>query len=192
MNKFNLKDISEVRVGITQRSYPDKGNLKQFVLIQPRNIKYNEIIGDINSIDLDPTLAKNHLLRKDDILIVNKGNNFATYLCKENCANYLASSSFFIIRPNVSKCLPSYLQWFLQQFETREYLSRSLVTSTVPSLNKSALDSLSVPLPPIKQQIEIVDFLDEINLQKKLLQSIMQTTEDYGDSYIWSLITAQK
>jgi restriction endonuclease S subunit len=100
----------------------------------------------------------------------------------------LASSSFFILKIDDTKCQPEYLNWYLNQQETKEYFIQNSVHSTVSSLKKSALDKLQVKLPPLEIQKKIITVIDTIHIQEKTLQSLIQASREYCDSYIWELI----
>jgi restriction endonuclease S subunit len=187
----SLSELVTTRTGVTMRNFTKKAGSGDFFLLQPRDVQDGIIIENPGSIEIDKdefSSLFNHVLKYNDLLIVNKGLNFNTLLFKDNFPNCLASSSFFIIKIDDTKCQPDYLNWYLNQQETKEYFIQNSVHSTVSSLKKSSLDKLPVKLPPLEIQRKIVKILDTTDKQEKTLRSLIQASREYCDSYIWELI----
>ena len=112
-----------------------------------------------------------YLLRKGDILFIAKGqNNFAVLFDKEYPS--VATSIFFVIRPDIKKVHPEYLTWYINQSVAQEYLHKGKEGTLITNINKQTLGELPIKLPTIEKQkyiskIALLELI-EINLMKQL------------------------
>lgn len=186
---IKIEDVYSFRLGITQRNglkQYEKG--EPYFFIQPKDI----VDGEIQKPDLfyaEPRAMKRHLLRKGDLLLVNKGVNYAAAIYDGKFPNSVASSSFFIIEGNDTVSLTAYLKLYLQQDEVKDYLKNNSATTTVHSLNKATLGALQIPLLSIEKQEELIQIAHSINEQNKIMQSIISKNIEYLNSYLWESIS---
>jgi restriction endonuclease S subunit len=85
--------------------------------------------------------------------------------------------------------LAEYLHWYLEQPVAKDYFLKNSVTSTIPSLSKSVLDDLPVPLPPLSIQASVVEKLRLLNQQEKILAEMLRKTREFRDAHVWDVIT---
>jgi restriction endonuclease S subunit len=128
-------------------------------------------------------------LDRGDLLIANKGTRLGTYLYQGHPEKCIASSSFFVIAlHNREKVHPGFLYWYLNQPPAKVYLTKNLSGSTIPSLTKAVLENMKVRVPSLELQQHIVEFVEAIEEEKKLLRSLLRNRNEYCDNYIWNLI----
>mgnify|MGYP000867997747 FL=1 len=112
--------------------------------------------------------VKKHLLFPGDVLFAAKGsNNFATtYLSNYPAA--VASSSFFVIQLFDKNILPEFLTWMLNSPPAQEYFKSKAKGSAIPSVTKTALEELVVPIPTIEIQQKIL-YIDQLRKKEMYL-----------------------
>ncbi|VPD07452.1 type I restriction-modification system, S subunit [Streptococcus pneumoniae] len=106
--------------------------------------KWNEILTIRN--------AKDWIVKKNSVIIGRKGNINKPILVRENFWNV---DTAFGLEPVLEKINSEYLFYFCQLYNF-EKLNKAV---TIPSLTKSDLLNISIPLPPLALQNEFADFV---------------------------------
>ncbi|NDD59387.1 MAG: restriction endonuclease subunit S [Chlamydiae bacterium] len=115
-----------------------------------------------------------YLLREGDILLQNKGISRNVLLYSESIGKAVASSMYYVIRPHQNQVLPYYLYTFLKSSLVQSVLLRSSEGTSTPSLRKSELEDIEIPLPSITVQKELVQLFLAINKDIQLTDSLLQ------------------
>src|ERR1700720_4127346 len=186
---YIFKDIADSFSGFTLRNgikVLDKGPI---AILQPKDIQ-DEVLTISQYIDIDDWAAKNHLLKKGDLLLANKGIKFATFIFNDEHPRCIASASFFVIRTYREKCLPEFLQWYLQQPEAKEYLLSRSITTTIPSLSKAALGNFEIVIPTLEIQKKIIEIVATVKQEQRLLKQLLSKQKEHRDPYIWEMLLA--
>lgn len=122
-------------------------------------------------------ISQKHLLLPGDILFAAKGTkNFAAVYEKHN-PPAVASTSFFVIRLSSSEVLPEYLAWFLNNPNTQIALKAQAMGTSIPSISKSVLEQLEIPIPSIEKQKSVVS-ISKLLIQEKAIQVKLETLRD--------------
>ncbi|WP_226180527.1 restriction endonuclease subunit S [Hymenobacter lucidus] len=113
-------------------------------------------------------------LHPGDVLLPAKGGRYAATLVTDELAGYVASSGFFVLRPN-PEVVPAYLAAYLNHPQTQRRLQGiTNASTTVPVLNKAALLATTIDLPPLSIQHSLASlhqlWLHEQQLTERLLQ----------------------
>ncbi|CIY23420.1 type I restriction-modification system%2C S subunit [Streptococcus pneumoniae] len=96
--------------------------------------------------------AKDWIVKKNSVIIGRKGNINKPILVRENFWNV---DTAFGLEPVLEKINSEYLFYFCQLYNF-EKLNKAV---TIPSLTKSDLLNISIPLPPLSLQNEFADFV---------------------------------
>ncbi|VQE21320.1 type I restriction-modification system, S subunit [Streptococcus pneumoniae] len=96
--------------------------------------------------------AKDWIVKKNSVIIGRKGNINKPILVRENFWNV---DTAFGLEPVLEKINSEYLFYFCQLYNF-EKLNKAV---TIPSLTKSDLLNISIPLPPLVLQNEFADFV---------------------------------
>ncbi|HEU6797933.1 TPA: restriction endonuclease subunit S [Streptococcus pneumoniae] len=96
--------------------------------------------------------AKDWIVKKNSVIIGRKGNINKPILVRENFWNV---DTAFGLEPVLEKINSEYLFYFCQLYNF-EKLNKAV---TIPSLTKSDLLNISIPLPPLALQNEFADFV---------------------------------
>ena len=138
---------------------------------------------DISNVKDLPGQAKK-AIKKGDILYseIRPGNGRYLFVDKD-LDNYVVSTKFMVIEPNINVVLPEFLFLLLISNETTEYFkmiaeSRS---GTFPQITFDSVSSLSLNIPDKETQQKILDIItpldDKIELNTQINQTLEQTAQ---------------
>ena len=178
--EYSLGDISR---NISRRfdfnSYPN------VVFINTGDVLNNKFLHcDISNIKDLPGQAKK-AIKKGDILYseIRPGNGRYLFVDKD-LDNYVVSTKFMVIEPNVNIVLPEFLFLLLISNETTEYFkmiaeSRS---GTFPQITFDSVSSLSLNIPDKETQQKILDIITPLDNKIELNTQINQTLEQIAQA----------
>jgi type I restriction enzyme S subunit len=172
-----LGDIATFKNGLnfTKNS---KGELIKIVGVKDFQKNFSVPIAELETAQIDGTLGADYELKTGDILTVrSNGNKQLIGRCiLANDVSEKTSHSGFTIRIRVASkdITPAYLVHFLKSKTSREMLIESGDGANISSLNQQALSALPVSLPSLKDQLAIVQKIEEIDTESKRLETIYQ------------------
>ncbi|SDZ47620.1 Type I restriction modification DNA specificity domain-containing protein [Rhodonellum ikkaensis] len=183
-----LEEISDLRFGYYTKP-KEKGEI---AYLQAKN--FDEVGNSKQDLDnfLDPD-PKNrlHLLNEGDILLIGKGNKNSAWVYKNEFGPAIASSIFFVIRPNQKKVLPEYLTIIFNTIQTQTYFQALGAGSSIPSIRKSELEAFTFILPPLALQEKIVGIKRLQNKELQLCKIIIAEKEKRNSAVINKLINEE-
>ena len=147
------KEIRTIRNGKNQKNVEDKNG--QFPIYGSGGI-----IG----------YAKDWIVKKNSVIIGRKGNINKPILVRENFWNV---DTAFGLEPTLDKINSEYLFYFCQLYNF-EKLNKAV---TIPSLTKSDLLDISIPLPPLSLQNEFADFVAQVDKSQLAIQKSLEELE---------------
>lgn len=153
MMRINLAEIAKIRFGLY--SQPEENGDAAYLLV-----RHFDDHG-VQSVPVDAYLQvdgmdEGHFLKEGDVLLAGKGQrNFAwTYQAEMGLA--VASSVFFVIRPDVKRVLPDYLTTIFNTRGAQGYFQSLASGTSMPSIRKSELEAFPVFLPSMETQNKVV------------------------------------
>ena len=114
--------------------------------------------------------AKDWIVKKNSVVIGRKGNINKPILVRENFWNV---DTAFGLEPALEKINTEYLFFFCQLYNF-EKLNKAV---TIPSLTKSDLLDISIPLPPLSLQNEFADFVAQVDKSQLAIQKSLEELE---------------
>ncbi|MDG8046465.1 restriction endonuclease subunit S [Streptococcus pneumoniae] len=114
--------------------------------------------------------AKDWIVKKNSVIIGRKGNINKPILVRENFWNV---DTAFGLEPVLEKINSEYLFYFCQLYNF-EKLNKAV---TIPSLTKSDLLNISIPLPPLALQNEFADFVALVGKSQLAIQKSLEELE---------------
>ncbi|MDV8354508.1 restriction endonuclease subunit S, partial [Streptococcus pneumoniae] len=114
--------------------------------------------------------AKDWIVKKNSVIIGRKGNINKPILVRENFWNV---DTAFGLEPVLEKINSEYLFYFCQLYNF-EKLNKAV---TIPSLTKSDLLNISIPLPPLALQNEFADFVVQVDKSQLAIQKSLEELE---------------
>ena len=114
--------------------------------------------------------AKDWIVKKNSVIIGRKGNINKPILVRENFWNV---DTAFGLEPILEKLNSEYLFYFCQLYNF-EKLNKAV---TIPSLTKSDLLDIAIPLPPLSLQNEFADFVAQVDKSQLAIQKSLEELE---------------
>ncbi len=178
------------------------------------NVNISGIVNlkNIESIKFEdaPSRARRIVKENDTIISSVRTNLQAVAHIDFNSDDLIASTGFFVCRPKFTNFLnPKYLYWILLSNYSKDYFFSHSVGVSYPAINDYRFGSIKFPFPPIKEQNEIVKYLDnvcekiddiikikfgtlKISNVKKSASNQVQVLQNYKKSLIHECITGKK
>ena len=163
---MKLNKIAKIQSGYISRGRIDPREDGTCLLMQAKDVSADHLSYRTDAlVRFRPTLSgKDWFLKPGDILFMARGARNFSVLIDKLTENVLAAACFFVVRISNFEILPEYLGWYLNQSPIEEYLKRFSGRGVhMPVVKRAVLESIDIPLPPIKTQTQV----SEIN---KLLQ----------------------
>ncbi|MGN8446294.1 restriction endonuclease subunit S [Helicobacter pylori] len=196
--KQNHKDAKEK---LAQKTYPKR---LQTLLqtLAPKGVEFKKL-GEVINILKGKQLNKELLLDYGEYPVMNGGIHASGYWNEYNTdypkiiisqggasagyVNYMTSKFWagahcYVIELNSEKLNYKYLYYFLKNSQT--ILIKSQFGAGIPALNKTDIETLTIPIPPLEIQQEIVKVLDQfLALTTDLLAGIPAEIEARKKQY---------
>lgn len=145
----NLASVCDIRFGFYAQPEPSGST----VYLQVRQFSDD---GRLKTeadefINLDKK-AEPHLLKKGDVLFVGKGNRLFSWCYHQEGQPAVASSIFFVLRPDERVVYPEYLAAILNAPKSKATFQQIGAGTNIFSIRKSELGAFEIPLPSMQQQ----------------------------------------
>ncbi len=174
---MELKIIANIQSGYINREKIEASYNGSSLLVQAKDVDADQLSYCTDAlVRFNPRLSgKDWFLEPGDILFMARGARNYSLLIDKMPDSVLAAACFFIIRISSSEVLPEFLWWYLNQAPVEGYLKRFSGRSVhMPVVRRAVLESIDVPLPPIKIQKQVAEInalmIKEQELYKKLAE----------------------
>ncbi|WQZ43741.1 restriction endonuclease subunit S [Helicobacter pylori] len=187
-----LGDIGEYIRGVTYKKNQEINNLECGIkVLRANNITLSNhlIFEDIKVINKNVKIRKEQYLKKNDILIC-AGSGSSEHIGKVAFINmdfdYVFGGFMGVIR--IRGVNSRFVYHIFTSNIFKQYLEKSLNTTTINNLNANILQNFLIPIPPLEIQQEIVKILDaftelntELKARKKQYQYYQNMLLDFKD-----------
>ncbi|HHF7211825.1 TPA: restriction endonuclease subunit S [Haemophilus influenzae] len=183
-----MSDWKEYTLGDISRNISRRFDFNAYpnvVFINTGDVLNNKFLHcDISNIKDLPGQAKK-AIKKGDILYSEIRPSNGRYLfVDKDLDNYVVSTKFMVIEPNINVVLPEFLFLLLISNETTEYFkmiaeSRS---GTFPQITFDSVSSLSLNIPDKETQQKILDIITPLDDKIELNTQINQTLEQIAQA----------
>lgn len=142
--------------------------------IMPVNIGDNRIIPDgiAKVTEKDAERLAQHRVQVGDIVYSRRGDVERRALIRKSEEGWLCGTGCLKVRLGKGVVDPRFASFQLGLPVTREWIVRHAIGATMPNLNTAIMNSVPFVLPPIKEQIEIAQILenfeDKIELNRRM------------------------
>ena len=194
LNKFKYISL-DIGDGIhTTPTYDLNGNV---YFINGNNIGNDYLVfkEDTNTInDIEYSLYKLPILTKDTVLITLNGATYGKTSFYHGERILLGKSAGFITLKSAEN--KEFIRYYLQSHTARYIMDLSLLGSTIANLSLRTIRDFLIPYPPIKEQLEIVSYLNlrikniDISIAKK--EELIEKFIKYKKSLIYEVVTGKK
>ena len=195
-----LKRVSELQGGLTLGKTYD-GPLIERPYLRVANVQDGHLdLNDVTHIEVPAEVAKRVELRVDDVLMTEGGDldKLARgYLWNGEISDCLHQNHIFAVRCFHHKLLPKFLTYLTASRYGRDYFEATgKKTTNLASTNATKVGAFPLPLPPVKEQERLVEYLEGQLESLRTLQNNMQTQIStllaYRKSLIHECVTGQR
>lgn len=168
-----LKDIATIRSGYLFRGRIEPDAAGQYRVVQVGDITSDARLskGSFTQVSL-PDVKQTQILEAGEVLFISRGPRKQAVAIIEPPENTIATSQFFIIRPD-EKVLPEFLAWYINQRPAQRYIEEHSTGSSVTLINLEALKTLPVETPPMETQARIAQ-IHQLSLRERELVEAIQ------------------
>lgn len=183
--KSTINQICRIQFGFYSQP-EDNGNVPY---IQVRQFNDDGILKEenIDSVKLDEK-SESHLLKDGDVLFVGKGNRLFSWCYRESFGPCIASSIFFVLRPNKKIIYPEYLTTYLNAPQTKAALTQIGSGTNIFSIRKSELGAFQIPVLEIEDQKRVASLAELHQKKNSLLQELIVQNQNLYSAIISKLI----
>jgi len=123
-------------------------------------------------------------LRAGDLLFMAKGSRNHAVVIGDVPENTVCTPNFYHIRlkPNVDDLLPEFLAWQINHRYAQRYFSTCSQGSVAPSITKAQLGELSIVIPPLEEQKQMVNLADAATREHELLSQLIANRQRMIDA----------
>ncbi len=179
-----FRDISTINQGlqipISQRLKAPTEHAKFYITIQALNNR--------KEFEYIKTYNESVVCHKDDILMTRTGNTGMVITNIEGVFH----NNFFKINFDRTLINKDFLVYFLSLEQTQRTILKKAGTSTIPDLNHNDFYSLTIPLPPLNEQIAIANILSGLDRYLYALRALILKKEGVKKALSFELLSQRK
>lgn len=180
-----LKHIADIQFGLHQTSQV-KGPVK-YLLVRHFDEDLQPTLFEESYLDQDAKIEK-ALLTPGDVLFTGKGYRQFAWTYPEPFGPTVASSVFYIIRPDPSLILPEFLTILLNTSRMQHTFKMIGLGVATPSIPKAELKEIRIPILPIDEQRRIIEMAHLQQLQIDYTKQILQKKKAIFNSFLLKAI----
>ena len=200
--KTQLRHCAAIKSGITLgKSYSKDTVLIERPYLRVANVQGGYVdLNDLATIEVTPDEDLKYRLHSGDVLMTEGGDRDKL---GRGCVWHgeiepcLHQNHVFAVQTNETILLPEFLEYLTASDVGRSYFDVTAIkTTNLACTSSSKVLAFTIPLPPIEEQIEIVNFikrrsleLNKIIMKKELL---VQELESYKKSLIYEVVTGKR
>ncbi|HET6990241.1 MAG TPA: restriction endonuclease subunit S [Bacteroidia bacterium] len=190
--KFELGNIAAISSGNTFRGRVENDPLGDCAVIQMKDLdtKFYQVKDTMHKVSKQ-SIPSSQILRQGDVLFLAKGaNNHAIVFQKNYPA--VASSVFFVLRPDPEKITSEYLALYLNQESTQLELQSAKEGSVVTNINMTALAKQQIKVPSMLTQKKLVNLYKLWQVEKEQTQKLLEKKEKYYNNLVLDEIERER
>jgi len=185
--KFILQE--PLQYGANEAAELDDPDLPRFVRITDVDESGN--LRDETFRSLPESIAKPFLLEEGDLLFARSGATVGkTFFYRKTWGR--AAYAGYLIRARFKKNIvyPDYINFITKSNLYLQWISSILIQATIQNVSAEKYASYSIPIPPLKEQQAIADFLDRETAKIDTLANKVETAIERLKEYRLALISA--
>ena len=170
-NTSSLKNSAKIILGKMLSNEPKN----KFKYICAKDVHYGKIeTTNLKEMNFSEEERKLYKVNKGDMLIVEGGAGAGgCAIMKEDKENIYIQNSIMIIR-GADNLLNDYICFYMQSINEKGYIEYICNKATIPHFTKEKVGAVTIPLPPLKEQIEIVEYINiGVNPINMLIQNYL-------------------
>lgn len=184
--KTKLGNIAEMQFGLYQKKELE-GDVKYLTSSHFDN-DLNPTLFENSFVDLDDKDTK-FLLKSNDVILAGKGQRIFAWAYDETFGKVVPSSLFYIIRTDENQVNGHYLASVLNSKRKQYELTLLGSGSAIISITKKELLDLEISLPPLEEQIKIVEIANLLNEEISITSQLLDKKRMLKQGVLNQLLT---
>ena len=190
--KFIL--AAPLKYGANEAAELDDPDLPRYVRIT--DIDENDGLREETFKSLPSEVAAEYLLRRGDLLFARSGaTSGKTFLYRTNWGACTYAGYLICARIDEEKAVPEFVRHFTASTCYWQWLSSAFIQATIQNVSAERYASLWVPLPPVREQVVIADFLDletaKIDSMVAKIETAIERLQEYRTALITAAVTGK-
>ena len=159
------------------------------------SIDFNHMRGYISE-EFYNECCKKYIPQRNDIYMIKSGATTGTVSIVDTDRKFTIWSPLAVFRVNRDRLIPKYLFYFLQSKPYQQQVQLGWTFGTQQNIGMRTLEQLKICMPPLVEQVEIVEYLDDKLPQIEFLiaekESLINDLEAYKKSLIYDVVTGKR
>ena len=159
------------------------------------SIDFNHMRGYISE-EFYNECCKKYIPQRNDIYMIKSGATTGTVSIVDTDRKFTIWSPLAVFRVNRDRLIPKYLFYFLQSKPYQQQVQLGWTFGTQQNIGMRTLEQLKICMPPLVEQVEIVEYLDDKLPQLEFLiaekESLINDLEAYKKSLIYEVVTGKR
>lgn len=165
---LSLESCSDVKSGITKGRKTTNSNMQSVPYIRVANVQDGYIdLSDIKNIDATEEEIQKYSLLEGDLLLTEGGDIDKLgrgFIWNDQGTIFIHQNHVFRVRITSNLIIPKYLSYLCSSNYGKSYfLSCAKQTTNLASINSTQLKQFPVLVPPVAEQISIINVIDSID-----------------------------
>lgn len=157
----------------------------------------NQLKDDDNNQYLTEQQAQGYILSHNDVLFARSGGTVGkTFIFNEKYGRCAFAGYLIKAECNKDILLPKFLMYYTQSSLYDIWRSMIFIQSTIQNIGANKYANLEIILPPIREQVAVVDYLDKkcanIDNLISIKQQKIEKLQEYKKSLIYEYVTGKK
>ena len=197
-----LKFFASIKSGITLgQKYPAGAKLVEMPYLRVANVQGEYVdLSDVKTIRVLPEEVEKYRLEAGVVLMTEGGDRDKLgrgCVWHGEIAPCLHQNHVFAVTTKSDKLLPEYFSHVTTSEVARCYFDYTAKkTTNLANTNSSTIMNFRLPIPPLEEQREIVQYLDKriktLNAMISEKQSLIEDLESYKKSLIYEVVTGKR
>ena len=161
-----LKSVCSIQTGITLGADYSGQKLIEYPYLRVANVQAGRVdLTTVKTISVPASEAARSMLRPGDVLMTEGGDVDKLgrgCLWSGEIENCLHQNHVFAVRPDPTRLDPRFLVAYLATERAKAYFQKTAKqTTNLASTNKTVIGALRIPLPPLHEQVRIVEIIED-------------------------------
>ena len=161
-----LDEVAETRLG----KMLDKGrqaDLEQWPYLRNANVQWMRFeLDDILTMGFDAKDRTEFVLEPGDVLVCEGGEPGRSAVWRGEISNVYFQKALHRVRLNRDVMLPGFYVWVMRELAFSGHLAESITAATIAHLTGVKLKALSLPVPPMAEQLAFVSEVETVSAMK--------------------------
>lgn len=168
-----LSELADIQLGYPFRSRLEPDPKGDVFVIQMKDIDDACLLHTEGSVRIAlPKRGDHHLLRSGDLLLRSRGRSNGVALVPEDLPPAILAAPMIRIRPDTSRVLPAYLNWFMNAPAGQAQIAAMAEGTMVLMIGVEEVKGLEVPLPSLDRQAAIAEVAQLAQRESQLISEI--------------------